>query len=72
MRRSCSVGRETLRTRPGDDPTLVYDVFDRAGKLLRHVRLPDATRLVGSGKNSIYLVRIDDDDLQWLERYRRP
>jgi hypothetical protein len=50
----------------------VYDVFDGTGKLARHVMLPDDTRLVGFGKNSVYLVRIDDDDLQWLERYRRP
>ena len=57
-----------LRTRPGDDSTPVYDVFDGAGKLIRHVMLPDGTRLVGFGKNSVYLVRIDEDDLQWLER----
>jgi hypothetical protein len=61
-----------LRSRPGDDPTPVYDVFDGAGRLIRHVLLPEDTRLVGFGKNSVYLVRIDDDDLQWLERYRRP
>ena len=61
-----------LRTRPGDDPTPVYDVFDGTGTLVRHVLLPKDTQLVGFGKHSVYLVRIDDDDLQWLERYRRP
>ena len=46
-----------------------YDLDGLSGKLLRHVMLPEDTRLVGFGKNSVYLVRIDDDDLQWLERY---
>jgi len=59
-----------LRTRPADDPTPVYEVFDGSGKLVRRVQLPPKTEVVGFGKQSVYLVRVDEDDLQWLERYR--
>ncbi|HSM18486.1 MAG TPA: hypothetical protein VK845_15970 [Gemmatimonadales bacterium] len=59
-----------LRTRPADDPTPVYEVFDASGKLVRRVQLPPKTEVAGFGKRSVYLVRIDEDDLQWLERYR--
>ncbi len=59
-----------LRTRAADDPNPVYDVFDGSGTLRRRVQLPPDTELIGFGKESVYLVRIDQDDLQWLERYR--
>jgi hypothetical protein len=53
----------------GGAPT--YDVFDASGRLARQVVLPKNARLVGFGAGSIYLSRSDEDDLQWLEKYRK-
>jgi hypothetical protein len=59
-----------LRTqRPGNDAPL-YDVLDDTGRLIGRVVLPHETRLVGFGQGTVYLVRIDDDDLEHLQRYR--
>ncbi len=49
-------------------PTTV-DVFDTDGRLARRIRYPDGRRFLGFGAGSIYLVRKDVDDLEWLERY---
>jgi hypothetical protein len=59
-----------LKTRRHDDPVPVYDVFDGAGRLVERLALPERTRLAGFGRGVAYLVRTDDDDLQWLSRYR--
>ena len=48
-----------------------YDVFDGAGTLVRQVTLRPRSRVVGFGNGTVYLVRLDEDDLQYLERYRR-
>lgn len=50
----------------------VYDVFNATGSLSSRVALPARTRLVGFGNGTVYLVRRDDDDLEWLQRYRLP
>lgn len=50
----------------------LYDVFDNRGQRLRQVRFPEGRRLVGFGKGTLYAVHKDADDLEWLERYRRP
>jgi hypothetical protein len=59
-----------LRTRrPGDEiPT--FDVFDASGKVIGRVALPKNHRLIGFGQGTVYLVRTDDDDLQYLQRYK--
>lgn len=57
------------RTRAAGDDIPVYDVFDATGKLVRRVTFPTKTRLVGFGAGTVYVVRTDDDDLQYLERY---
>lgn len=59
-----------LRTRAHNDPIPTYDLFDAAGRLTGRVALPEATRLLGFGRGAVYLIRIDEDDLQWIERYR--
>ena len=51
------------------------DVFHRSGERLGSVELPQGRRQVGwgttaAGEPAIYLVRTDDFDLKWLERYR--
>jgi hypothetical protein len=57
---------------PASDETTRYDVIDPAGKLQFSVQLPVKHRMVGIGASSLYVVRIDDDDLQYLERYPLP
>jgi hypothetical protein len=57
------------RTQSASDDAPFYDVFDGKGQLVGHVRLPKGTRLAGFGKSSVYLVRLDADDLQYLQRY---
>ena len=59
-----------LRTRAHDDPIPTYDVFDGAGRLVNRIALPRDTRVLGFGKGTVYLMRIDEDDLQWIQRYR--
>lgn len=49
-----------------------FDVIDRSGRVASHVVLPAKSRLVGFGKGSVYIVRIDDDDLEHLERHVLP
>lgn len=57
--------------RYGNDPDIPeFDVFDTAGRLVERVVLPRRSRLVGHGRDVIYLVRIDEDDLEYLERHR--
>lgn len=59
-----------LRSRPASDPAPLYDLIDGQGRLVKQVRLPAKTRLVAFGKDVVYLVRRDADDLEYLERYR--
>lgn len=61
-----------LRTRPATDKIPAYDVFDKTGALVKKVALNPGSRVVGFGKGTVYVVRTDDDDLQWLQRYKRP
>lgn len=57
-------------TAAGDAPR--FDVFDSFGKVVANVTLPAATRLVGFGRGTVYVVRKDENDLEYLERYRMP
>jgi hypothetical protein len=60
------------RSQPAEAAPL-YDVFDGQGRLVRQVRLQKDTRLVGFGATSVYVARTDTgDDLQYLQRFRRP
>lgn len=57
--------------RYGNDPDIPeFDVFDTTGRLVERVVLPRRSRLVGHGRDVVYLVRIDEDDLEYLERHR--
>jgi len=57
------------RTAADDKP--LYDVFDGAGKLVRKVRLAPRSSVVGFGNGTVYVVRRDEDDLQYLQRFAR-
>jgi hypothetical protein len=58
------------RTRRASDETPVYDVFDASGRLTAKVMLRPRSRVVGFGAGTVYVVRRDADDLQYLEQYR--
>jgi hypothetical protein len=49
-----------------------FDVFDATAHKRGELRLPSGRQVVGFGDGAIYLARIDENDLQWLERYRIP
>lgn len=59
------------RTAAADAPT-AYDLIDGKGGVVHRIVLPRRTRLLGFGRGSVYLVRMDDDDLQYLQRYPIP
>jgi hypothetical protein len=58
------------RTRAADDDVTTFDVFNAAGQLSGRVALPKKTSLVAFGNGTVYLSRMDDDDLVYLQRYR--
>ena len=47
-----------------------FDVFDPAGRLAERIVLPPRSRLVSHGRGVVYIVRLDEDDLEYLERHR--
>jgi hypothetical protein len=55
-------------TEAGADP--VFDVFDADAEFVEQVIFPTGARVVGFGRGAVYVVRSDEFDLQWLERYR--
>jgi hypothetical protein len=61
-----------LVSQPAGAKGALYDVFDDRGERVRQVRLPEGRRLVGFGNGTLYAAHKDADDLEWLERYRRP
>ncbi len=62
-------GTAWVETVPGADGVVRYDVFDDAGQMVGQAELPPRHRVVGVGRASIFLVRIDNDGLEWLGRY---
>jgi hypothetical protein len=60
------------RAQPASSKTPVYDVFDARGRLTRQVALDGDRTILGFGSGTVYVARTDDDDLQWIERYKRP
>jgi len=60
------------RSRSAKDLAPRYDVFSKDGKLTGTVVFPPRTRVAALGSGgAIYTVRTDDDDLQYLQRFRR-
>jgi hypothetical protein len=66
-------GRLWVRRSGAAGAALTYDVIDHQGRAVQRVELPKHTQLIGFGANgAIYTVRTDDDDLEYLQRYRIP
>jgi hypothetical protein len=61
------ISRMTAAGRPP-----LYDVIGGDGRLLERVELPPRTKLIGFGAKSVYVIRLDPDDLQYLQRYTLP
>jgi len=49
-----------------------YDVFDRTGARVGRIQLPADQAILGFGEASIFTVRTDEFDLQWLRRHDWP
>ena len=49
----------------------VWEVRDSSGRKLGEVRTPARTRIVGISATSIYLVHLDDDDVETVYRFTR-
>ncbi len=47
-----------------------WDVFDHTGSRIRSVRLPAGRRLLAVGRAAVYLLAVDEDGFQRVERYR--
>ena len=50
---------------------VTFDAFDESGRLSKKVILPEGRQIIGFGRGTLYAVTVDEDDLQWLERYVR-
>ncbi|HSA54388.1 MAG TPA: hypothetical protein VLE53_01735 [Gemmatimonadaceae bacterium] len=57
------------RTTSADAPP-TYDLIDGAGRVTQRVTLAPRSRVVGFGNGAVYVVRLDEDDLQYLQRHR--
>jgi len=53
--------------KPGEPPA--YDVISSEGRVIARVLLRAKSRVVGFGKEKVYVVWRDDDDLEFLERH---
>lgn len=60
------------RTREANDDVPKYDVIGGDGKVALKVSLEPKSRVIGFGNGTVYVVRTDADDLQYLQRYRMP
>lgn len=73
LQQSLSVSNEGFlwvrRTGPAGQPP-TFDVIDRAGKVVQKVVLPKRSRIVGFGNGVVYTVRLDEDDLQYLQKHK--
>lgn len=57
------------RYRAASDRNPRFDVFDATGKHVGQAVFPPRTNVIGFGKGVVYTVRMDDDDLQYLQRF---
>jgi hypothetical protein len=58
------------RMEPAGANGTLYDVFNAQGGMSHQVRVADGLSIVGMGNGTIYTVKLDEDDLQYLQRHR--
>ena len=66
------MGRAWVRRHTAAGEAPLYDLFDESGMREATVELPIGRRVVSFGDGVLYAVRMDEFDLQYLERYRLP
>jgi hypothetical protein len=59
------------RTTAAGEPA-THDVIDPSGRVVQKVVLEKRAKLLGFGKSSVYVLRVDEDDLQYVQRYALP
>lgn len=57
---------------PTGSRTVRFDVLSGTGALLAHIQLAPGESLAGIGRGTVYTIRMDEDDLQYLRRYQLP
>ncbi len=67
-----ATGEAWVRRHRESGATPRYDVFGGDGALKYQVELSEGRRVIGFGSRSVYVTRIDEFGLQYLERYERP
>lgn len=67
-----AIGRAWVRRHVGAGGPPTYDVFDGRGERVATVELFPDRAIVGFGRSSVYVVRYDEFDLNYLERYEMP
>jgi len=65
-------GRAWVRRHVEAGKSSTYDVFDRRGERVATVLLDHGKRVVGFGRNAVYVLAFDELDLTYLERYGMP
>lgn len=66
------MGRAWVRRHREADGSLQYDLFDGSGAVVLMVKLDSQRHVVGFGDGTLYAVRMDEQGLQYLERYALP
>jgi len=66
------LGRPWVRRHVKAGEPSTYDVFDKDGARVGTFLLENGMRVVGFGKNSLYVVTFDEMDLSYLQRYALP
>ena len=61
-----------LRSRPHSQTRPLFDLVNARGEVVGSVELPPRTRLQGFGQRHLYLVRIDEDDQEFLQQASYP
>lgn len=70
--RAAPDGRVWVQRHVGAGAPSRLDVFDGRARRVQQVVLPAGRRLLGVGRRALYLLYMDEDDLQYIERYRLP
>ena len=58
------------RATAANDDVPSFDVFDAQGRLTARATLPKGSRLLGFGRGVVYLSRMDEDDLVYIQRWK--
>lgn len=58
------------RTEAAGAKGTLYDVIDARGAVTHSVRVPEGLSLVGFGNGTLYTTKLDEDDLQYVQRHR--